>query len=73
MIRLAWPVSSSRVTNVIPLAVPGRWRTSTIPATRTGPPLGNVFSSAAGTTPVRLKPSRKNSSGWAASDKPVVR
>jgi hypothetical protein len=38
MIRLAVPVSSSKVTNVIPLAVPGRWRTSTIPATQIGPP-----------------------------------
>ena len=44
MIRLAWPVSSSSVTNVMPFAVPGRWRTSTIPATRTGLPLGQVFS-----------------------------
>ena len=32
---LAMPVSSSMVMNTTPLAVPGRWRTSTTPATAT--------------------------------------
>ena len=30
--RLAMPLSSSSVMNMTPLALPGRWRTSTIPA-----------------------------------------
>ena len=42
MIRLAVPVSSSRVTNVMPLAVEGRCRTSTRPATRIHLPSGHV-------------------------------
>ena len=33
MTILAMPVSSSRVAKMTPLAVPGRWRTSTRPAT----------------------------------------
>ena len=36
---LAMPVSSSSVMKITPLAVPGRWRTSTSPATVTRSPL----------------------------------
>ena len=50
-IRLAVPVSSSSVTKVIPLAVPGRWRTSTMPATLTRLAVGQRFQ--------RLRPARR--------------
>jgi len=45
-IVLAMPVSSSSVMKITPLAVPGRWRTSTSPATVTRAPLRIIGSDA---------------------------
>ena len=59
----------------MPLAVEGRWRTSTIPATRTGFPCGPCSgSSAAGVAPIAMQLARKNSIGWPErqSGRPVV-
>ena len=44
---LAVPVSSSRVTKITPLAVPGRCRQTTSPATATRAPFGGITRSAA--------------------------
>ena len=43
----AVPVSSSRVRNTTPFAVPGRWRQVTSPATATRTPAGGIVRSAA--------------------------
>jgi hypothetical protein len=45
IIIFAVPVSSSRVINTTPFAVPGRWRTSTSPATDIVAPFGGFCSS----------------------------
>ena len=72
MTRFATPVSSSSVTNVMPLAVPGRCRTSTNPATRTCRPGRAVESSHDRITPSDMSCCRKNDIGCARSDKPAV-
>ncbi len=50
-IRLAMPISSSSVMKITPCAVPGRWRTSTSPATATRSPLFSVASASLRLTP----------------------
>jgi len=47
----AMPVSPSRVTKRLLLAVPGRWRTITEPPKRTRVPEGTSSSAALGSTP----------------------
>ena len=50
--RLNMPVSSSTLKKTMPLAVPGRCRTMTQPATRTNIPFRWFTSHAAGVTPI---------------------
>ena len=56
---LATPVSSSSVRKITPFAVPGRWRTSTSPATVTLPPNGARVT-VAGLVLVRQRPGTAN-------------
>ena len=51
MVMFTSPVSSSRVRNTKPLAVPGRWRQMTAPATRTRAPSRSRARSKARLTP----------------------
>lgn len=53
-----WPVSSSSVMNSTPFAVPGRWRTVTIPHARANCPLRSCTSSRAGSERRRGAPLR---------------
>ena len=58
-----WPVSSSSVRKVTPLALPGRWRISTIPAVRTGLPCGNAVQITALSSCLDCSDSRNNANG----------
>ena len=69
MTRLATPVSSSSVTKQTPLALPGRWRTSTSPASRSRAPCAIPATSAAGVKPCRAMLARRKASGCAFSDR----
>ncbi len=66
---LAKPVSSSTVMKTNPLAVPGRWRTITTPATRARRPCGTAPRSAARVTPWRSRAARAKATGCG----PIVR
>ena len=68
---LAMPVSSSRLRNMNPFAVPGRWRQITHPATLTRRPCFSYCRSSAATTPRVRKPSRYNFMGCGPMVTPV--
>ncbi len=55
-----------------PLAVPGRWRTSTRPATLIRLPSLAVASILLGVTPNPSNCSRSSETGWARSDRPIA-
>src|SRR5439155_1271935 len=59
-ITFAIPVSSSRERKTKPFAVPGRWRTMTLPATWTLAPSSTPASSRALTTPRRRSDARRS-------------
>src|SRR6184192_2898593 len=59
----AMPVSSSRVRNTKPFAVPGRWRVMTMPATRTRRPCRATRRSIARDTPRAASSSRLSAIG----------
>ena len=63
MIGLTVPVSSSSVTNIVPLAVPGRWRCVTRPLARASRPFGQVLSTGAGCT-LKRESSARSSVSW---------
>ena len=63
-IRLIVPCSSSSSTNTTPPAVPGRWRATTRPPTRTRLPCASRSSSRLSTLPAGRR-SRSSASGWA--------
>ena len=69
---LATPVSSSMVANTTPAALPGRWRTSTTPATDTRAPSRRWVASAQLRMPSRARAARRKRSGCAFSDNPAV-
>ena len=66
------PVSSSRLTKTIPLAVCGRWRMMTSPATSTREPAGSRASSRAVRIRREASAGRSIAIGCARSDRPVV-
>ena len=68
--RLAMPVSSSSVMNSTPLAEPGRWRTSTIPAASSDRPSRAPMASAQVTIRRRRRSSRRKATGCCLSDSP---
>jgi hypothetical protein len=61
---LAIPVSSSRLRNTTPRAVPGCWRWVTSPPTVTTAPLSAVVSARAGSAPRSSSTSLMCSIGW---------
>ncbi|MOA27736.1 hypothetical protein D3C78_1486290 [compost metagenome] len=66
---LATPVSSSIVMKITPLAEPGRWRTSTSPATVTLRPTGAVARARLSTSPCPESAARRKETGCAFSEK----
>src|SRR5256885_265671 len=73
MMMLAMPVSSSRLRNTNPLAVPGRWRAMTAPATDTNVPSGNDANFELGTTPWRSRREGGFGGGWGPRGRGVPR
>ena len=71
-IRLIVPCSSSSSMKTTPLAVPGRWRATTRPPTRTRVPCAIVPRSALVDRPARGSPARSSASGCAVVVSPVV-
>ena len=71
--RLAKPVSSSIVMNSTPRAEPGRWRTSTRPATVVRAPSRARARLAQGAMPSRASPGRRKPTGWPRRLRPVRR
>jgi hypothetical protein len=72
---LATPVSSSMVMKTMPLAVDGRWRTSTSPATVRMRPAGVRGASRSqeqGPMRALAKRARMHAMGWRLSDTPVA-
>src|SRR5947199_308910 len=67
----AIPVSSSRLRNTKPFAVPGRWRTITLPATRTRAPSSPRARSIARVTPRAASAARRSAIGCGPSVTPV--
>jgi hypothetical protein len=68
---LAIPVSSSMVMKTA-LPLPGRWRISTTPATRSLRPSGALLASAQLVTPSPSRMPRKNCMGWPFRERRVV-
>ncbi len=66
------PVSSSRLRNVTPCAVIGRWRCVTTPATCTIEPGSGSHSCADVSTPSFVSSSRTKIVGWPSGDTPVA-
>ena len=60
---LATPVSSSSVMKMTPCAVPGRWRTSTRPATVTRAPFLTELSASERKIPRAVRRARMNEAG----------
>jgi hypothetical protein len=71
--ELATPVSSSMVMNTTPAAEPGRWRTSTTPATLTRDPSRVVLRSAQDRMCLAFARSRRKDIGCAFSERRSVR
>ena len=67
------PVSSSSVMKITPLALPGRWRTSTSPAVAARAPSCARATVSAASAPRPASRSRRNESGWARSERRSVR
>ena len=65
-IAFMMPVSSSMLRKTKPLAVPGRWRTITLPAMRTMRPSGIRARCIAGTTPSAFISMRRHAIGMLA-------
>ena len=74
---LAVPVSSSSVTKITPLAVPGRWRQITMPATATRAPFGGELELAGGQAARRARPDggvgQRERTRWLRRDIPAGR
>ena len=68
---LAMPVSSSMVQNTT-LPLPGRWRTSTTPATESRVPSASTAAWAQLSTPSPLNSVRRKRIGCDFSDRPAV-
>ena len=68
--RLAMPCSSSTVKNTTPLALPGRWRTSTRPGRRSRRPCGAAASARVSARPSASSCGRSSASGWRAQRQP---
>jgi hypothetical protein len=69
---LASPVSSSRVTKTMPLAVPGRCRQVTIPAARSSWRSAAFSKLAGGNEALRSQAARSRLSGWRPRVRPVL-
>src|SRR5919199_80769 len=69
---LSMPVSSSRLTKIVPLAVAGRWRWVTTPPTLTLRPDGTLFRAATLTAPAASSRARAYWTTWLSGDTPVA-
>ena len=73
MTTFSIPVSSSSVRKTKPLAVPGRWRQITSPATPTRAPSFCRVVSRAVSTPLGTSSGRRCRMGWPFNERPVIR